>query len=479
MSSPQTEIDPDFPLCVDLDGSFLKTDMLFESVLCLLKSRPWLVFNVVFWFIGGKANLKAQISRRVDISQLPLPVNERLLDCLVAASESRRIILVTGSNQRVADAIKKRYPLFSEAYGSDDQVNLTGRDKQKLLIKLYGEKGFDYVGNDTPDRKVWLVARNSWFAGLSSDQPRYADIRFEKNLSHEGGGLRGVLKMIRLHQWTKNLLILVPLFLDQQLGHLYSVAMALLGFLAFSMMASATYIINDLLDLASDRQNSTKQHRPLACGSISIKHGIMVSAGLLGAAVCLALILPPSFALLMLVYLVTTLAYSFALKKEVILDVITIAVLHTLRIIGGTLVIEAEHSFWLLAFSVFIFTSFALAKRVSELTNLKNEGREAANGRGYSVADLPLLTSAGVAAGYVAVLVIALFINSEKVLQNYSRPEVLWVLCPGFLYWIGRLWLMTSRGKVHEDPIVYVLKDRASLFTLLCFLMVVSIGFLL
>ncbi|MFK8078788.1 MAG: UbiA family prenyltransferase [Granulosicoccus sp.] len=479
MSSLKSETAPNIPLCVDLDGTFLKTDMLFESVLCLLKKQPWLVFNVLLWVLGGKANLKAQISRRVDVSELPLPVNQPLLDYLLKASDSRQVILVTGSNQRVADAMKLRYPVFDQAYGSDDTVNLTGRDKQQLLVSQYGEKGFDYIGNDKPDRVVWAAARKAYFAGLSSHQARYADISFEKNFAHESGGLRGVLKMVRLHQWTKNLLILVPLFLDQQLGHFASFAIAMLGFLAFSLMASATYIINDLLDLASDRQNSTKQHRPLASGSIAIKQGLIVSGSLLLSAIILAVFLPPSFTILMLVYLVTTLAYSFALKKEVILDVITIAVLHTLRIIGGTLVIQVEHSFWLLAFSVFIFTSFALAKRVSELTNLRNEGREVASGRGYTVSDLPLLTSAGVAAGYVAVLVIALFINSEKVLQNYNRPEVLWILCPGFLYWIGRLWLMTSRGKVDEDPIVYVLKDKASLFTLTCFLAVVSIGFLL
>ena len=467
------------PLCVDLDGSFLKTDLLFESTLRLLKSQPWLLFNIALWTLAGKANLKAQIARRVDIATLPLPVNEELLAYLEEESADREVILVTGSNQRFADAIIKRYPVFTEGHGSNNQTNLTGQYKTDFLVDRYGQNGFDYVGNDMPDRLVWESARQSYFAGFEADQSKFANVEFEKVFLNRAAGIKGILSMVRVHQWTKNLLLLVPLFLDQQLGHFLPLVLALLGFLAFSLLASATYIINDLLDLPADRLNTTKRHRPLASGAISIKKGILVCTVLFLAAGIIALFLPVSFAVLLGAYLVLTLLYSFIVKSAVILDVITIAVLHTVRIIGGTLVIGAAHSFWLLTFSLFIFTSFALAKRVSELTNLKRENRKEASGRGYTVADLPLLTSAGISAGYVSVLVIALYINSDKVLENYSRPEILWILCPGFLYWIGRLWLITSRGKMHEDPIVFVLKDKVSLFTLLCFLVVVSVGFLL
>ena len=480
MSSRQDKITaPVVPLCVDLDGTFLKTDLLLEAALRLLKSQPWLLFNLVFWAIAGKATLKAQVAKRVDIAKLPLPVNEELLAYLEKESAEREVILVTGSNQRFADAIVVRYPLFSRAHGSDDKTNLTGKDKCDFLVDLYGHDGFDYVGNDTPDRIVWEQARQSYYAGFDTDQSKFQSVTFEKVFLNRNAGIKGVLKMIRVHQWTKNLLVLVPLFLDQQLGHFAPLLLAVMGFLSFSLLASATYIINDLLDLPADRGNSTKQHRPLASGAIGIGQGLLVCAVLFLVAGIIALFLPPSFAVLLVAYLVLTLLYSFVLKSAVIIDVIAIAVLHTIRIIGGTLVIGAEHSFWLLAFSLFIFTSFALAKRVSELTNLKMENRLEAGGRGYNVSDLPLLTSAGIGAGYVSVLVIALYINSDKVLENYSRPEILWLLCPGFLYWIGRLWLMTSRGQMHEDPIVYVLKDKVSLFTLLCFLVVVSVGWLL
>ena len=467
------------PLCVDLDGSFLRTDLLLEATLRLLKSQPWLFFNIILWTLAGKANLKSQVAKRVDIAALPLPVNAELLTHLEEESTQREVILVTGSNQRFADAIAARFPVFSLAYGSDEKINLTGQHKCDFLVNRYGKNGFDYVGNDTPDRLVWEHARQSYFAGFDTDQSRFQDLRFDKLFPNKSAGFRGVLKMIRVHQWTKNLLVLVPLFLDQQVANPMSLFLALMGFLAFSLLASATYVINDLLDLPADRANSTKQHRPLASGAIGIKQGLLVCAALFLVAGLIALFLPASFAVLLAAYLVLTLLYSFVLKSAAIIDVIAIAVLHTLRIIGGSLAIGAEHSFWLLAFSVFIFTSFALAKRVSELTNLKLENRVEAGGRGYTVADLPLLTSAGITAGYVSVLVIALYINSDKVLENYNRPEILWLLCPGFLYWIGRLWLVTSRGQMHEDPIVYVLKDRVSLFTLLCFLMVVSIGFLL
>ena len=480
MSSPQDKlITSEVPLCVDLDGSFVKTDLLFEATLRLLKTQPWLIFHLVLWTLAGKANLKAQIAKRVDISTLPLPVNAELLAYLEAESAERAVILVTGSNQRFADAIVERYPVFTEAFGSNDQTNLTGQYKTDFLIDRYGLSGFDYVGNDTPDRVVWESARQSYFAGFDADQSKFANVEFDRVFLNKSAGVKGIFGMIRVHQWSKNLLVLVPLFLDQQLGHFLPFVSAMLGFLAFSLLASATYIINDLLDLPADRLNTTKQHRPLASGAISINKGLLVCAFLFLAAGFIALFLPASFAVVLGVYLVLTLLYSFVLKSAVILDVIIIAVLHTIRIIGGTLVIGAEDSFWLLAFSLFIFTSFALAKRVSELTNLKMENRQDASGRGYTVTDLPLLTSAGMGAGYVSVLVIALYINSDKVLENYHRPEILWILCPGFLYWIGRLWLMTSRGQMHEDPIVYILKDKVSLFTLLCFLIVVSVGFVL
>jgi len=285
--------------------------------------------------------------------------------------------------------------------------------------------------------------------------------------------------MMRLHQWTKNILVLVPLFLNQSLFNSTAVIQSLIGFLAFSCLASATYILNDLLDLPADRKNTTKKTRALASGAIGIKYGVLVFCLLMLLCGLLATFLSKNFLLIMVCYLVLTLAYSFFLKSQEIIDVCVIAILHTFRILAGTIAIGAEHSFWLLAFSMFIFTSFALAKRVSELTNLVAENRQDAQGRGYSVSDLPLLTSAGMASGVCSVLVVALYINSDKVLENYNQPEILWILCPLFLYWIGRLWLMTGRGVVHEDPIVYVLKDTVSLLTLAIMGFVVALGFTL
>ena len=456
------------PLCVDLDGTLVRSDMLFESLLTLVKERPFEALRAPLWLAtGGKARLKAEIASRVDLSEAELPMRDEVVAYVGAERAHRRTVLVTGAHQSLAEAVARRAAVFDEVHGSDERTNLTASRKRDWLVGRFGEGGFDYIGNDRDDLAVWPAAREalavSPVRGIAADP----SVRFARVFSSEDPSARDYLSLMRVHQWSKNALVGVPFLLDHRLGDPQATFAVLLGFLAMSLLASATYIVNDMLDLQSDRLNATKRRRALPSGRVPIARGFAVIAALLAATLALCAALPPAFVAALAVYLALTLGYSFALKRRALVDVITIAVLHTLRVVAGTLLIGAEWSFWLLAFSLFVFYSLALAKRVAELTNLLAAGREAPSGRGYTVADLPMLTTTGVSTGYLSVLVVALYINSDKVVEVYAEPMALWLVCPLLMFWIGRLWLRTSRGLMHEDPIVFALRDRVSLITVL------------
>ena len=278
---------------------------------------------------------------------------------------------------------------------------------------------------------------------------------------------RNYIKAIRVHQWVKNLLIFIPFFLEHRFNDLNGIYALVLSFLCMSLLASSTYIANDLLDLEADRANTTKKSRAIASGLISVKQALAIMVILIVAVFMIASQLPTLFQLVLVAYFISSLSYSFFFKSVAILDVCILASLFTLRIIGGCVVINAEWSFWLLAFSMFFFLSLALAKRVSELENIKREKGSFPIGRGYQVIDLPILTNAGVSSGLLSILVVALYINSNKVEKMYQYPEILWLICPLLLYWIVRVWMITARGKMHEDPVLFAIRDRVSLLTLL------------
>ena len=460
-------VDRAVPLCVDLDGTLVRTDLLFESFLTLLRERPLQALRAPLWLLDGKARLKAEIAARVDLAEIELPYRAEVVELIERERGQRPIVLVTGTHQSLADIVAARSGLFDEVHGSSADVNLTAERKRDWLVGRFGEGGFDYIGNDEDDLKVWPAAREAIAVSTPGGIAREKSIDFARVIDDERPGVRDYVNLMRVHQWSKNALIAVPFLLDQRLGDPRATVAVLLAFLAMSLLASATYIVNDMLDLQSDRRNATKCRRALPSGRVSIRRGAAVVGVLSGAAVLLAAFLPPLFQAALAAYLALTLLYSFALKRKAVLDVIVLAALHTLRVIAGTLAIAAEWSFWLLAFSMFVFFSLALAKRVAELTNLALAGRESSPGRGYSVADRAFLSSTGITAGYLSVLIVALYINSEKVVRVYSEPMILWLLCPVLMYWIGRIWLETSRGNMHEDPIVFALKDRESLFTAL------------
>lgn len=451
------------PLCIDLDGTLLRSDLLLESLLALLASRPWMLLLLPLWLLGGKARLKREIASRVALDPAHLPYDERVL-ALLNEQPGRRRVLCTASDELLAHSVAGHLGCFDEVIASDGHRNVAGRGKAEALVTRFGERGFDYAGNARVDLAVWAHAHGALVVNAGAGLARAAGQRCEllAHLPGTGGGLKAWLRAVRLHQWLKNLLVFIPLLASHQFLQAEAVLASLGGFLAFGLCASGVYVLNDLLDLPSDRQHPRKRLRPFASGALPLAAGIVLAPALALAGLALAWWVEPRFAAVLAVYYLLTLAYSLRLKRVAMLDVMLLAGLYTLRIIGGTAVIGAALSFWLLAFSMFIFLSLALLKRYVELAAVLAEGKATAAGRGYGVDDLPLLQSLGGSAGYLAVLVLALYINSPESIALYERPQVLWLLCPLVLYWVSRTWVVAHRGGMDDDPVVFAVTDRAS-----------------
>ncbi|MBH1477511.1 UbiA family prenyltransferase [Stenotrophomonas maltophilia] len=449
-------------LCVDLDGTLLDSDILYESLLVLLARNPLYLILLPFWLLQGKAVLKRRIAARAAVDPRHLPYNTRVLE-LLRDTPQRPRVLCTASDQLLVAPIAAHLGLFEQVIASDGQRNLSGARKAQALVDAFGERGFDYAGNGTVDLPVWARASGAWVVNngppLASAAARHTQV-----LGHWPGPsrLQAWVKALRPHQWLKNLLVFVPLLTAHRFLEATAVADALLAFAAFSLCASGVYVLNDLLDLGADRRHPRKRLRPFAAGRLPLLHGLFAGPLLTLCGLAIGLACSPSFATVLLGYYALTLGYSLRLKRVVMLDVVLLAGLYTLRIIGGTVAIGAELSFWLLAFSMFIFLSLALLKRYTELHSVLARGNTRADGRGYDVEDLPLLQSLGAAAGYCAVLVMALYINSPDSVELYRNPKLLWFICPILLYWVSRTWVIAHRGKMHDDPIVFAATDRVS-----------------
>ena len=468
---------PEYPLCVDLDGTLIHSDLLLESALALLGRNPLYLFAMAFWLLRGKAHLKREIARRCKIEVATLPYNAALVEWLRAERGQRRLVLCTASDAGYAHAVAAHLDLFSEVLASDGRSNLSGRHKAARLVERYGDRKFDYAGNTKVDLAVWRHARQGVVVGPSASLGKAAArvTTVERVFERERRPVRIWTRALRLHQWLKNLLVFLPLLAAHRLFSLDAAAHAAAAFVAFGLCASGVYLLNDLLDLASDRRHPRKRERPFAAGTLPLTAGLVAAPALTLAAFALALVIAPLFALTLLGYYVLTLAYSFRLKRIVMLDVVVLAALYTSRIVAGAAAIAQPLSFWLLAFSMFIFLSLAMLKRYTELRMLQANGWNNAEGRGYRVDDLGLIQSLGAASGYLSVLVLALYINSTASEVLYHRPEVLWLLCPLLLYWISRMWVVAHRGQMHDDPVIYAMVDRVSRVVLvLCAVVVIG-----
>lgn len=458
------EITGRLPLVVDLDGTLVRSDLLHESFFDALARHGHGIVDRALLTGFSKQALKARLAELSHIDYAALPYNESVLRFIAdARAEGRAVYLATASNRKHAEAVAAHLGLFDGVFASDGTVNLRGRNKAEVLAAAFGEGGFDYVGNDATDLEVWRVAARAVGVGLDRRTAAKLDRMKPGNIALDGPGFdyRAVLKALRPHQYAKNALVFVPLLTAHQFT-LAALAQALLAMLAFSICASSVYVLNDLLDVQSDRSHPSKKKRPFAAGRLSATTGVVMVVGLTASAFAVASMVSPLFCGVLAFYLALTTAYSFSLKRKMFVDVVVLAMLYSLRVIAGAVAIGVAVSEWLLAFSMFIFTALALVKRYTELATRLDEGLDDPTNRNYKKSDLPVIAGLAAAAGMNSITVIALYVSSAEVRANYDHPLVLWALCPLFLFWIARIIMLAHRRIVDEDPITFALKDPRS-----------------
>jgi 4-hydroxybenzoate polyprenyltransferase len=453
-------------ICVDLDGTLVKSDTLVDSLLLLVRTHPLRALRAPLWLKGGKASLKARVCSEVQLDAAHLPYNRKLLEYLTEQhSLGRKLYLTTGADGSLARRIAAHLGIFEEVLASDGTTNLTGHNKLQSLQQRFAEHGFDYIGNARPDLPLLSHSGEAMVAnpdlalqGLLKKHRISVARRFDDRAPLS----KTFLKTIRLHQWAKNVLIFVPMLLAHAL-RLPLIVDAVIAFFCFSLCASATYIVNDLLDIEADRRHPKKRYRPFASGDLSPATGLAITVTFLVLAFAGASLLPHAFAGWLLTYLITTLCYSLHLKRVVLVDVILLSGLYTLRMLAGGAATGVIFSPWLAALSVFLFLSLAMVKRFSELQNIRARGNVLSNGRGYLLGDIEQLRSFGTASAYASVVIFALYINGKDITGLYRHPTRMWLMTPLMILWLSRVWLLASRGELDEDPVIFAVTDRMSL----------------
>jgi 4-hydroxybenzoate polyprenyltransferase len=461
---PAVPVRAERPLCVDLDGTLVKSDTLADSLMVLARCHPTALLRAPFWAIKGKAHLKSQVGSLVTLDVAHLPYNRPLLDYLRDEhAAGRKLYLATGADGVLARSIATHLGIFDGVMASDGTVNLTANNKLLDLEQRFAGDGFDYIGNALPDLPLLQGARQ---AMLANPHLRLNSALKSRNIPVSRKFLDrsrfSLAKALRLHQWAKNLLVFLPFLLAHSF-RAASALSALVAFFCFSLTASATYIFNDLLDLEQDRAHLNKRNRAFAAGDLSVPAGVCISLLLAAVALIAAAYLPRTFLAYLLLYLVTTLTYSFALKRIVLVDVVILSSLYTIRMLAGAAATRTPISPWLAAFSVFLFLSLAMVKRFSELQNLHARGANPTNGRGYLLSDTEQLRSFGTSSAYASIVIFALYINGHDVVALYHHASRMWLITPLLILWISRVWLLASRGELDEDPVVFALTDRMSL----------------
>ena len=426
------------PLVVDLDGTLLRSNLLLERVLAFARVSPMHVVQTLAWALLGNGTLRHRLAGITKLDVSVLPYDSAIAGLIaVARAAGRPVVLISADNDSAVGQIAAH--LQVDRLIASDAEN--GQCKHDTLVAQYGANGFDYVGAAVPSRQ---------------------------------GGIAAWARALRLHQWVKNALIFVPLLAAHQLTNTALLTRGVLAFLLFGLCASSVYLLNDLLDLEDDRHHKSKRHRPFASGELSIKAGLIAFPLLLLAAFAGAfLLLPWQFGVALAIYYVLTLSYSLSLKRQMAIDVIALALLYTIRVIAGVAALQIPLTFWLVAFSTFMFLSLALAKRYGELKDALVRGQtEKTRGRDYDPRDLEMISALGAAAGYQAVSILALYVRDQSTVALYSRPEVIWLACPLLLFWVTYFWMLAHRGHMHDDPVVFAVCDRVSLIVGVLFCLV-------
>ncbi len=472
------------PLFVDLDGTLVSTDTLWESCLLFIKKHPIQISKLIIWLFHGKAYFKEKLALKVLPNAELLPYNAEVIEYISKAKASKRnIYLITAANQRIADSISKFHNIFDATIGSVSKLNLKGKNKLDAIRSIIGDKQFDYIGNSKADILIWKEAyvaiisngANILVNRLNKDQDKIIFLQGRrKNIFKQW------IKALRVHQWSKNALLFLALFMSHRILEPKLFKQILVAFFSFSLSASVVYILNDLFDLEADRKHPSKKNRPFASGQLSVINGIIGTPVLLITSLLLAInLLPDIFTAVLIVYLITTTSYSLYWKERLFVDVIILGALYTLRVLAGGLAGGIEVSSWLLGFSWFFFLSLAFMKRYADLLLSKNNNQAELFGRGYSVIDLDIVQKVGIASGFVSLLILALYIKGEQVMLLYEQPELIWITIPILLYWLMRMWFVAHKGRMTDDPIVFAIKDKSSyvIFSLIIIILIIAANF--
>ncbi|MFT3967456.1 MAG: UbiA family prenyltransferase [Sphingobium sp.] len=452
------------PLVVDLDGTLIKSDLLVESAISAFSDDPAGIAGKILKSRMDKAAIKALMAEASDFDPTFLPYDENVLALVrEARAEGRMTYLASAADARLVAQVAEHHGLFDGWFASDGVTNLSGEAKARRLVGTFGEGGFDYVGNAMVDVAVWKAAHT----GYAVRAPSAAFARMRRAgrplqpIAHDRPDLATWLRQLRVHQYAKNALIFVPMVLAGEFtpaALTHSVA----ALVAFSLAASSIYIVNDIVDLHADRRHPSKMHRPIASGKVPIRSALIMSMLLLAAAMAIGAATSLPFFGVLLAYLALTTAYSFSLKRKFLVDVLALSMLYAVRVVAGSAATGTAMSDWLLAFAVMFFTSLALIKRYTELAKRKDADLGDARNRNYKVGDMSMVMSMAVASAYVSIMVLALYFASPAVHGAYRHPDILWTVCPIMLYWVGRMLMLAHRRLMHDDPVVFALRDRMS-----------------
>jgi 4-hydroxybenzoate polyprenyltransferase len=460
------------PLVVDLDGTLIKVDSLHEAFIQLVSKQPLNALRGLLMLMQGarsqgRAAFKANIANYILPDAKTIPINNSVLAAIRQARlEGRKVYLATAADKRVAEEIASSIGEFDGVFASENGINLKGKAKADHLIATFGEQGFDYIGNAAVDIPIWRAARRALISGAS---PRLikrlnGELPDLATLDSREFQIQPYFFALRPHQWLKNSLLALPALA----GHDFNITTfitIMIAFLSFSLGASGIYLINDMFDLPHDRAHPEKRHRPLAAGTLPLSHAVALFCLLIALSVAMALTLPWMFLLILAGYFSLSMSYSLYLKRKLMIDVVALAALYGIRVVAGGVAIGISLSDWLIGFCFFIFLSLALVKRTTEMMTMSESSVGNIKGRGYRREDLPIINALTAASGFVAVLVLALYINSPDVKSLYRRPDLLWGICMILTYWLGRVYFLTGRGEMRQDPVIFAATDWVSLLT--------------
>ncbi len=469
----------DVPLVIDLDGTLVLTDTLHESVIIFFKKNPFInIFLMMFWLFQGKAKFKDNIAKHTEMRVDLIPYNQFFLHWVkLQSSEGRKLILCTAASKKIADKIASHLKIFDDVISSSKIKNLSSKDKALILEDRFSKTGFIYAGNSSDDLFVWQKASESILVNASSRVKNSLKKIVNSYLEFPPSEIKMIhwMKMLRLHQWSKNILIFLPLVAAHQFYNFENIFLLLCAFISIGLCASSTYMLNDIIDLESDRLHPRKKLRPFASGEVPVIFSLIMLL-LFPCSILIALLIEVNFALILVLYSLITLSYSFYLKSIVIIDCIVLAALYTIRIIAGAIVINNVLSFWLLAFSILFFLSLAFLKRYAEMLSTQNLRENIIHGRGYLSSDNPLILSLGISSGLGSVIVMMLYLNSPEILKLYNYTEIVWCTIPILLFWVSHIWLQAHRGKMHDDPVIFAIKDHVSILSSIAFFICIILG---